>query len=83
MEEIENRQFLSSLIKKAQRYARAYFRPIGPVGTDDLVQEALLRLIRHQQHVRSPMSYLYRVIRSVAIDTARQYAREIGRTLFR
>lgn len=76
MEEIENRHLLSLLIKKAQRYARVYFKTIGPVDPDDLAQMAVIKLVRHQQHVRLPMSYLYRVIRSVAIDTARQYARE-------
>ena len=81
MQEIEKKQLLSSLITKAQRYARAYFRTIGPVDTDDLAQLAVLRFIRHQKHVRLPMSYLYRVIRSVAIDTARQYAHETGRTV--
>ena len=80
MDKVENRKFLSSLIEKAQRYARAYYRTIGPVGTQDLAQKAVISWFG-SQNVRHPMSYLYRVIRSVAIDTARKYARETRNTV--
>ena len=81
MDKVENRKFLSSLIEKAQRYARAYYRTIGPVDPQDLAQMAVIKLVQNSQNVRHPMSYLYRVIRSVAIDTARKYARETRNTV--
>lgn len=76
MNKNENISLLSWLIEKAQRYASINFRPIGPVDTDDLAQMAMIKFVRHQHHIRLPLTYLYRVINSVATDTTRHYARE-------
>lgn len=43
---------------------------------EDVVQEAFVRYWRRRDHVRDPLPYLYRCVRSVAIDTLRRRQRD-------
>lgn len=43
---------------------------------EDVVQEAFVRYWRRRAHVRDPLPYLYRCVRSVAIDTLRRRQRD-------
>ncbi len=61
----------------------SYARPIvrDRSEAEDVVQEAFLRLTVDEgkvqrQNIRNPLSYLYRIVRNVALDKAR---REKGR----
>ncbi len=76
-----SKEELRLLMRKAKDAARKYGQ-IGPYDTDDLVQIAMIKVLKRKGDVPPTTGWLYKVVRSVACDAGRQTKRESEHVLF-
>ena len=66
---------MSSILTAAKRMARRYGQ-IGHQDHDDICQNAMLRVLNRTDDREVGMCWLFKTVRSTALDAGRSYARE-------
>jgi RNA polymerase sigma factor (sigma-70 family) len=76
----ERKDLIDIFLAKRPRLVQMATRIIGcQCLAEDIVQESILKICEHglEAEVQSPAAYLFRMVRNLAIDTARRRGREM------